>query len=349
MQKTAEAVSLGHPDKTADFISCFILDKLIAQDYELKYAVEVMIKGNTIILGGEIKGNVSLNKLDVYVKEALRAIGYDENYAAVWGDKAIDVSNIQVINLIGQQSSEINQGVAQNGWGDQGVFIGYACRGEGHISKAQYLAQKLNLALYEKALKSESLGLDIKTQITLDDEGKVKTAIAAIPMLQKVNLNDFINETLGEKPCEVIVNGCGDFTYHSAVADCGITGRKLACDFYEAACPIGGGSPWTKDASKADLSLNLLARAIALQLLEDNDECFVYLSSCIGRATLQSAEVKFVKNSDVRRAKLDCSMTPVEVIDYLGLNKPVFADLCRKGLMQKSFAPLTEDKLRLIL
>ena len=29
MLKTAEAVSIGHPDKTADYISSYILDRLI--------------------------------------------------------------------------------------------------------------------------------------------------------------------------------------------------------------------------------------------------------------------------------------------------------------------------------
>ena len=41
MKKTAEAVSLGHPDKTADYISSYILDRMIAQDEQVKYAVEV--------------------------------------------------------------------------------------------------------------------------------------------------------------------------------------------------------------------------------------------------------------------------------------------------------------------
>ena len=29
MYKTSEWVSLGHPDKTADFISCFLLDRFL--------------------------------------------------------------------------------------------------------------------------------------------------------------------------------------------------------------------------------------------------------------------------------------------------------------------------------
>ena len=333
MQKTAEAVSLGHPDKTSDYISSYILDRMIEQDKAVKYAVEVMLKDNTVILGGEIKGNVSLDKLKDYVLKALEEVGYTQNYAKIWGKYAIEPEKIKVINLIGQQSAEINQGVEQDGWGDQGVFVGYACQGEGMINRELYLARKLNRALYQKALQSKHLGLDIKTQITLDDEGKIETAIVAIPMLKTENLTQFVIDTLGEKPKNIIINGTGAYTYHSSIADCGITGRKLACDFYSTACPIGGGSPWTKDASKADLTLNLYARKLAEQYLADNDECFVYLSSCIGKAELPSAAVKTIKNGSVSTQNIKINLKPSEIIAELGLNRPVFANLCKNGLV----------------
>ena len=333
MQKTAEAVSLGHPDKTSDYISSYILDRMIEQDKTVKYAVEVMLKDNTVILGGEIKGNVSLDKLNDYVLKALEKVGYSENYAKIWGKYAIEPSKIKVINLIGQQSAEINQGVEQDGWGDQGVFVGYACQGEGQINRELYLARKLNRALYQKALQSDHLGLDIKTQITLDDDGKIETAIAAVPMLKQEDLTRFVIDTLGETPKNIIINGTGAYTYHSSIADCGITGRKLACDFYSTACPIGGGSPWTKDASKADLTLNLYARKLAKQYLADNDECFVYLSSCIGKAELPSAAVKTIKNGLVSMKNIKINLKPSEIIAELGLNKPVFANLCKNGLV----------------
>lgn len=55
MKKTAEAVSLGHPDKTADYISSYILDRMIAQDEQVKYTVEVMVKDNTVVLAARLK------------------------------------------------------------------------------------------------------------------------------------------------------------------------------------------------------------------------------------------------------------------------------------------------------
>ena len=63
MLKTAEAVSIGHPDKTADYISSYILDRLIEQDPGVHYAVEVMIKDNCVMLGGEVKGSVDMSDI----------------------------------------------------------------------------------------------------------------------------------------------------------------------------------------------------------------------------------------------------------------------------------------------
>ncbi|MBO4480853.1 MAG: methionine adenosyltransferase domain-containing protein [Alphaproteobacteria bacterium] len=331
MQRTAEAVSIGHPDKTADYISSYILDRIIEQDPHARYAVEVMIKGNTIVLGGEIGTSAKLDDLTTYVKTALAEIGYNERYSALWGDYVINPAQIKIINLIGLQSPDITQGVEADGWGDQGVFVGYACQGEGKINRELFLSRKLNDALYEKAIKSDNLGIDIKTQITLNDD-KIETAIVAIPMLQEEDLTDFIISVLGEKPLNTIVNGTGRYTYHGSIADCGITGRKLACDFYSTACPIGGGAPWTKDGSKADLTLNLYARILACENLTDNDECFVYLSSCIGRAELPSGLIKTVKNGIVSFSNLWCNQKPRTLIRAYGLDKPIYTKLCKKGI-----------------
>lgn len=334
MKKTAEAVSLGHPDKTADYISSYILDRMIEQDANVRYAVEVMIKDNTVVLGGEISGDVNLTNVKDYVVAALGEIGYDEFYSLRWGDNAINPAKIQIINIIGRQSADISQGVEQNGWGDQGVFVGYACKGVGNISREQYLAKKLCDALYEYALQNIHLGIDIKTQITLNELGGVETAVVAIPMLKDVDLTTFIIMSLGEEPENIIVNGTGKYTRHSSIADCGVTGRKLACDFYSASAPMGGGCPWGKDVSKADVTLNFYARKLALKYLRDNDECFVYLSSCIGRFELPSAVIKTVKNGKNTIRKLQISKKPAELIAELGLNTSIYAYLCKNGLIK---------------
>lgn len=333
MNRTAEYVSLGHPDKIADYISCAVLDECLKQDINVRYAVEVMVKNNNIVLGGEITGNIKLNHLKAVIKKALRQIGYDEGYNKIWQNNAIDINHIKITNLISAQSPEIGQGVDADGWGDQGVFVGYAEKGDGLINRELYLAKKLNNALYEKAKKEKNLGLDIKTQITLDENNNIKTAIAAVPMIKKEDLSKFIIETLGEKPQNIIVNGTGCYTCHSSIADCGITGRKLACDFYSTACPVGGGSPWTKDASKADLTLNLFARKLAIKYLKNNDKCFVYLSSCIGKSELPSAVIKTIKDGVEKTENINPNCSPKCVIEELKLNRPIYKKLCQRGLM----------------
>ncbi|MBR1903645.1 MAG: methionine adenosyltransferase domain-containing protein [Alphaproteobacteria bacterium] len=332
MIKTAEAVSLGHPDKTADFISSYILDRFLEHDSRTRYGVEVMVKNNTVVLGGEISSRFSEPQWQDYVYEGLRQIGYDEKYAARWQEKAININRLQIINLVNQQSAEIAQGVDADGWGDQGVFVGYACQGEDFVGRELFLARRLNRALYAKAREGNNLGLDIKTQITLEGS-RVLTAVAAVPMLEKEDLSDFICQTLGQKPAQLLINTAGDYTVHSSVADCGMTGRKLAVDFYGAAAPLGGGSPWTKDATKADLTLNLYARRLAVENLADNDEVWVYLSSCIGQSCLPSAVLKARKGKDFTERNLQIESRPSVLIEKFGLNKPIFADLCRNGLI----------------
>ena len=138
---------------------------------------------------------------------------------------------------------------------------------------------------------------------------------------------------MGEVPDNIIVNGTGRYVTHSSIADCGITGRKLACDFYSTACAVGGGSPWTKDASKADLTLNILARKLAVENLGDAQECWVYLSSCIGRSTLPSAVVVRKDDKGLSYSNIEVGK-PSEIIKELGLKKPIFANLCSTGITE---------------
>ena len=54
---STEAVSKYHPDKYADQISDAILTECLKQDRQSHCGIETMVKGNTVVLGGEISGH----------------------------------------------------------------------------------------------------------------------------------------------------------------------------------------------------------------------------------------------------------------------------------------------------
>ena len=130
MIRVSEYVSLGHPDKIADYISQWLLDRYIEHDPDTRYAVEVQIKGWHVTLGGEVSSKYQMSNEEIVsnVRAAVNDIGYTRDYMEKWGyENAIcgDLLDVQI--FISQQSPDIAQGVDGNrGWGDQGIFHGMA-------------------------------------------------------------------------------------------------------------------------------------------------------------------------------------------------------------------------------
>lgn len=336
MRKTSEWVSLGHPDKVADYISCYLLDRYLERDKNTRFAVEVQIKDEFVSLGGEItsKANYSVEDIGIFVNEAVNQIGYTPEYQKLWGkENTICGDELVVIQHIGQQSPDIAQGVDADGWGDQGIFHGMAVNSPetDYMPADWYLAKKIGQHLYN----IKYAGLDIKTQVTMCD-GKPEEIVVAIPMLAKHSTQDIANAVQfccgGNKDYKLIVNGTGRFVKHGSIGDCGTTGRKLAVDFYGGNCVIGGGSPWTKDGTKADLSLNLLARARAVSYIQEHPDCpEVY---CAISCRIGSPEILVVFTNKAGEELLSYreSVKPIEVINKFKLQTPRFAEMCMKGL-----------------
>ena len=121
---TSESVSEGHPDKIADQISDAILDAILAEDPRARVACETMVKTGVAIISGEISTNAWVD-LESIVRGVINEIGYTSS------DVGFDGATCSVINIIGKQSPEINQGVDREnledqGAGDQGLMFGYA-------------------------------------------------------------------------------------------------------------------------------------------------------------------------------------------------------------------------------
>ena len=108
---STEAVSKYHPDKYADQISDAILTECLKQDRQSHCGIEAMVKGNTVVLGGEITSKADIN-YDQIVRRVAKKLGYRAD---------------KIINLISEQSPEINRAVLSDediGAGDQGIMFG---------------------------------------------------------------------------------------------------------------------------------------------------------------------------------------------------------------------------------
>lgn len=329
----------------ADYISQYVLDRYFEDDADARYAIEVMVKGNTVVLAGEVtaRRTARMSAIDSWVREAVAEVGYNAEYKGKWGDYAVCADDIVVECMFGEQSPDIAAGVDSGGWGDQGIFWGMATENEKtrHMPEDIYLARAVGLALCNSGI----CGIDVKTLVCMDGSEVARLVVAA-PVLDDEDehiitlmaVDVCMKEGFGT-PQELVVNGAGEYRYHSSVADCGVTGRKLVADLYGGNCEIGGGSPWTKDWTKADLTLNMYARKMAMEKIGEYavkkpwiDAVKCRLACCIGRPFVDFEVLDAKTGESIERGTLH--LPPRHAAAELGLlsGKPVFADICRRGL-----------------
>ncbi|MBO6031870.1 MAG: methionine adenosyltransferase domain-containing protein [Prevotella sp.] len=358
MNSCSEYVASGHPDKVADLIASYLLDEYIKNDPKTRFALEVQLKDHICNLAGEItsRWQPTTSELAFHVKEAIRKVGYTAEYAAKWPkDATLNADHVLVNNFIGQQSPNIAQGVDREGWGDQGCFMGMATTNGrsadyGYMPRDRYFSHEIGRRLYNAALNGEApIGLDIKVLVSLTNGLNVEQIVVAAPMLPENELvakkfiSDIVQDVLSEHHHtldDLLINGTGSFVIHSSVGDAGVVGRKLAVDFYGLNCPIGGGSPWGKDATKADVTLNIAARYFALkELLSNPARKTVYckIACCIGQ---RKCLIAFSNESNIVFKQDEVDIVPSEIIHKFGLDGTVrndmFFHLCKDGLFTEA-------------
>ncbi len=380
---TSEVVSPGHPDKCADIIADSIVDELIIKDPNSRVASEVFVAGKHVIIGGEVKttANLSTQDYEQIVKNALIKIGYDGK-SAFTKEQCLHPDDVEIQVLLNRQSSDIAQGVDQEtgeiGAGDQGIMFGFATNEtDSFMPSAITYARMICDKVYSYALKnSDKLGVDIKTQVTIDygtkenfeecKPQKIHTIVVSAPSVEGMPIEEvrallkrLIDETgLPEDlydPSDTIIhlNPTGRYVNHSSLHDSGLTGRKLIVDSFGGYSPIGGGAQSSKDYTKVDRSGLYAARWIAKNIVAAGlaKKCSVQLSYAIGVAKPVSISVDTfgtytTVNDDVLSNFVmeNFSLTPKWITEKFGLDRPsketfLYADVASRGQVGQSDYP----------
>ena len=381
---TSEVVAPGHPDKCADIIADSIVDALIIADSKSRVASEVFVAGKHVIVGGEVtsKANLCDEEYEKIVKDALIGIGYDGK-GSFSREQCLFPEDVQVQILLNRQSPDINQGVDQDdgetGAGDQGIMFGYASSETADfmpaaISYARILSDKV----YNYALKhNHKLGVDIKTQVTLDYGTKdnfenclpqsIHTIVVSAPSNEDMDIIE-VRELLqgliddaglptnlyDPKKTIVHLNPTGRYVSHSPLHDSGLTGRKLIVDSFGGYAPIGGGAQSSKDYTKVDRSGLYAGRWIAKHVVAAGlaKKCSVQLSYAIGVAKPTSVSVDTygtvidgLDDDKLSTFVADTfSLTPNWITAKFGLDKPsaetfLYADVAARGQVGQSDYP----------
>ena len=326
---TCEQVSNGHPDKIADQIADAVVMDCLANDRNSRVAVEVLIKDNHIVIAGEISSNHSpdYERLvdDVFSRIGKDRVGYDT-----------DINDIRV--LVKRQSPDIALGVDKGGAGDQGMMYGYATNETPELLPIPFVVATKFLQIL-KDYPSRMFRADAKAQVSFDyDQGRITTFLCSVQHSPDVEPNDFrekiesmmvlaASEYGLNTDFQILINLTGRFVIGGSFADCGVTGRKLACDTYGGVGRIGGGSCSGKDPSKVDRSGAYISRRIARDIVLAGyaDRCEVQIAYAIGVAEPVSVYVETFGTEHQEKEFLEgfvrenYDLTPNGIIERLGL------------------------------
>jgi S-adenosylmethionine synthetase len=367
---SSESVTEGHPDKVCDTISDSVLDACLTNDPASRVACETMVKDNAVILGGEITTSSEFDYREV-VKKALIEINYDSKYAEGTDYSytcKFDAQNFFFMNLLGQQSPDIAQGVdaaaaadketAEQGAGDQGIMFGYACDDTPELMPSP-IAYSHRLGEAITKLRKDRIHTwlrpDSKTQVSMEYVNGKPTRVTAIVVstmhakeITTQEIREILKRDLVDKviPSELLteetayhINPTGLFIIGGPEGDCGLTGRKIIVDTYGGMGRHGGGAFSGKDPSKVDRSAAYMCRYVAKNIVAAGlaTKCELQTAYAIGFPDPVSLTVETFGTNTVDEAKIEkavaevFSFKPAAIISQLNLLRPIYRQSTNYG------------------
>ncbi|MFH4855027.1 methionine adenosyltransferase [Vibrio diabolicus] len=353
---TSESVSEGHPDKIADQISDAVLDAILEQDPKARVACETYVKTGMVMVGGEITTSAWVD-IEELTRETVREIGY------VHSDMGFDADSCAVLNTIGKQSPDINQGVdkadpKEQGAGDQGIMFGYACN-ETEVLMPAPITYSHRLVQKQAEVRKNGtlpwLRPDAKSQVTFQyAQGNIVGIDAVVLSTQhcdSISTSDLREAVMEEiikpvlpsewinKETNFFINPTGRFVIGGPMGDCGLTGRKIIVDTYGGAARHGGGAFSGKDPSKVDRSAAYAARYVAKNIVAAGmaDRCEIQLSYAIGVADPTSIMVetfgteKVSHDIIIEAVRQFFDLRPYGLQEMLNLLQPIYKKTAAYG------------------
>ena len=367
---TSESVSEGHPDKMADQISDAILDGIISQDKAARVACETLIKTGVVVLAGEISTKAVLD-IEEIVRKTIINIGYSDSSIG------FDGNSCSVMNLLGEQSPDIAQGVDRSdpenqGAGDQGLMFGYATK-ETDVFMPAPITYSHNLmrkqAEVRKSGTLEWLRPDAKSQVTFIYEDHEPVGIDAVvvssqhdPDVSMEEIREGIMEEIIKPvlPSEWIngetkfhINPTGRFEIGGPVGDCGLTGRKIIVDTYGGSARHGGGAFSGKDPSKVDRSAAYACRYVAKNIVAAGlaDRCEIQVSYAIGVAEPTSISINSFGTNKIPEEELinlireNFNLRPYGIVKMLDLLRPIYQATAAYGHFGRDDIDVTWEQI----
>ena len=305
---------------------------MLKNDKNARVAIEVLIKDRVVVIAGELTSKHEPNYRRL-VYDVFKRIGFDK---LGYFDPLSVGPEIQI--LVKQQSPDLALGVDKGGAGDQGMMYGYATNETVELLPIPFMVATKFLEIL-KNHPSKMFRADAKAQVSFDyDSGKITTFLCSVQHSPDVEVSDFrhvIESMMVLAACEYglntdfekLINPTGRFVIGGPYADCGVTGRKLACDTYGGIAHIGGGAMSGKDPSKVDRSGAYMARKIARDIVLAGyaEKCEVQIAYAIGVAEPVSVYVETfgTERQDKRfieqYVRDSYDLTPKGIIDSLGL------------------------------
>ena len=344
---TCEQVSNGHPDKICDQVADAIVTDCLHYDNRSRVAIECLVKDDKLVIAGELS---SIKKPNYYglVGEVLDRIGRDK----------LDYDDgLELEILVKEQSGDIAMGVNTGGAGDQGMMYGYATDETDEFLPVPYILATRFL----ERLRDDGdcrFKADAKAQVSFDyEKNRITTFLCSVqhkaeyepksfaPYLEEI-MEDVAADYGFQPDFRRLVNPTGRFVKGGSFADCGVTGRKIACDTYGGVGRIGGGALSGKDPTKVDRSGAYAAREIAKRIVRNGwaDRCEVQIAYAIGVAEPVSVYVDSFGTEHVKREDLEeyvkaFDLTPKGIIKRLRLADVDYNQVSAYGHFTNGNAP----------